>query len=163
MKSVNFFSRDFLTHHAFFFFFCGRVKKLSQSIKLCDASPQFVGRAWEENTGGRRKMLGSSASPLGQGESASLMACSLCRCHLVIILRKPSASCSCRAWALGLLGRVWLAGSVAAFPSILTRSSNMRPKGRGWFRPEGGQRTHKERQKKRVSFEVPATTDAGIN
>lgn len=28
---------------------------------------------------------------VGQGESVSLMTCSFCRCHLVIILRKPSA------------------------------------------------------------------------
>lgn len=98
--------------------------------------------------GGGRGWAARLPPPLGQGESASLMACSLCRCHLVIILRKPSASCSCRARALSLLGRVWLAGSVAAFASILTRPSDTRPKCRGWFGPQGGQRTHTERQKK---------------
>lgn len=36
--------------------------------------------------------MGHLGIPLaGQGESVSLMACSFCRCHLVIIPRKPSA------------------------------------------------------------------------
>ena len=46
----------------------------------------------------RGRRMGSLTSLVGQGESVSLMACSLCRCHLVIILRQPSASWSCRAW-----------------------------------------------------------------
>lgn len=46
---------------------------------------------------------GSLASLVGQGESFSLMACSVCRCHLVIILRLPSANWSGRDWPLSLL------------------------------------------------------------
>lgn len=94
--------------------------------------------------------MGSLASLVGQGESVSLMACSLCRCHLVIILRQPSASWSCRAWPLSLLGPVWLAGSMLLFlpswPATPPASSVQKArlvKARGKKK-----RTHTEKQKK---------------
>lgn len=104
-KSVNVFFRTF--SHLFF----QGVDKLSKSINFCFSS-RFVGVTWG-NCRRRRMRLrtGSLTSLVGQGESVSLMACSLRRCHLVIILRKPSASWSCRAWPLSLLGPVWPAGS----------------------------------------------------
>lgn len=50
---------------------------------------QFVSEPWEE----KREKDGAAPASFqrGQGESVSPMACSCCRCHLVIILKKPSA------------------------------------------------------------------------
>lgn len=96
------------------------VEKLSESINFCYTS-RFVGVTWGDCRRRRRRLrMGSLASLVGQGESVSLIACSLCRCHLVIIRRQPSASWSCRTWPLSLLGPVWLAGSMLLSLSILT-------------------------------------------
>lgn len=103
IKSVNVFLKTF--SHLLF----RGVEKLSKLINFCYTS-RFVGVTWGNCR--RRLRMGSLASLAGQGESVSLMAYSLCRCHLVIILRQPSASWSCRAWPLSLLGLVWLAGSM---------------------------------------------------
>lgn len=111
-----------------------------------------MGVTWG-NCGRRRKRLrmGSLASPVGQGESVSLMACSLCRCHLVIILRQPSASWSYRAWPLSLLGPVWLAGSMLlsflSWPATHLPPVSIRP---CWSGLEGRQRTHTEKQKSKL-------------
>ena len=91
---------------------------------------------------------GSLACLVGQGESVNLMACSLCRCHLVIIPRQPSAGRSCRTRPLSLLGPGWLAGSMLLslpfWPATPPASSQ-----NAWpVRARGGrQRTHTERQK----------------
>lgn len=105
IKSVSVFSGH--SHTSF-----RAVEKLSKSINFCYTS-WFVGVTWGNCRRGRRRLrTGSLVSLVGQGETVSLMTCSLCRCHLAIILRQPSASWSCRAWPLSLLGPVWLAGSM---------------------------------------------------
>lgn len=144
IKSVNVFSG-----HSHTSLFQG-VEKLSKSINFCYTS-RFVGVTWGDcgRTRRRRLRMGSLASPVGQGESVSLMACSLCRCHLVIILRQPSASWSCRAWPLSLLGPVWLAGSMLlsllSWPATPPASSVQK----AWLVSAGGKTedTHRETKK----------------
>lgn len=157
MKSVNvIFLLFFFSGHSHTSLFLGRwgswetykINKLQlySSCSMGVTSGNCRGRM-------RRWRTGSLASPVGQGESVSLMACSLCRCHLVIILRQPSASWSCRARAAQSSGSCVTGRIHAASPSTLTRySACLRcPKGRA------GRGRRGDRRNKKASFELSAT------
>lgn len=74
---------------------------------------QFVSEPWEG--------WGSSGIlPAGQGESVGPMACSSCRCHPVIILKKPSAPAAPAGPALLSVGSCVTGSIQAALSSIQT-------------------------------------------